>query len=104
MHNMSYILEEMKKTIIFDTILYCWYRLFNPKQVYTNLTKLHCTYNQLIRLPESICNRTNLIVLDCHANKLTTLPVSIRMLTNLTYLNCSFNKLTYLPDSIGNLT
>ena len=59
-------------------------------EVFTNLTKLECSSNQITEL--SLEELPNLTYLDCSENSLTELDLSET--TSLTYLNCSGNPLT----------
>ena len=69
----------------------------------SNLTTLHCNFNQLDYLPEWIGELANLTRIDLSFNQLATLPESIGNLTKLTELNLVDNQLVTLPNSLGNL-
>lgn len=64
-------------------------------ELFPNLDKLDCKYNNLTRL--DVSKNTNLTKLDCALNPLTSLDVSNN--TALTYLDCNYNQLTSLDLS-----
>ena len=70
----------------------------------TNLTELDISWNKITNLPDCISNLTKLEKLDAGQNKISVLPNSICSLANLTELNISGNKLKELPANIGNLS
>jgi hypothetical protein len=64
--------------------------------LYTQLTKIDCSYNQLITLPDNL--PSSLIELDCSNNQLTTLE-SISKCIHLQHIICWNNLLTNLDLS-----
>lgn len=66
-------------------------------EVFTALTRLNCSDNQITNL--NISANTDLEYLDCEYNQLTNLDLSTN--TNLEYLRCVHNQLTQL-DVSGN--
>ncbi len=69
-------------------------------QYFINLTKFHCTSNQLIEL--DVSDLTNLSILDCNYNDLMTLEFSGA--TALTNLYCNGNELSELDiTNLSNL-
>ena len=64
-------------------------------ELFPNLKKLDCKYNNLTRL--DVSKNTKLTVLYCESNQLTSLDLSQN--TALTELNCQYNQLTSLDLS-----
>ncbi|MBS0650169.1 MAG: leucine-rich repeat domain-containing protein [Verrucomicrobia bacterium] len=71
--------------------------------LFTRLTTLNLSFNQLTFLPESFGNLQALSELDLSNNKLASLPESFGNLQALSGLSLSNNKLASLPESFGNL-
>ena len=69
-----------------------------------NLQVLRLDYNDLERLPESICHLKSLRTLNLGNNKLKVLPNSISDLSSLKILTLGNNKLRFLPNSISDLS
>jgi len=70
----------------------------------TNLTELDISWNKITNLPDCISNLTKLEIFKAGQNKIEILPESICKLTSLTNLDVSGNKLKELPESIGDLS
>lgn len=68
----------------------------------TSLKKLNLSYNNIIGIPDSICNLKNLEELYLLRNKLTKLPVAFGQLRKLKVLDVSYNPIVKLPMQIGN--
>jgi len=66
-------------------------------EIFTALTTLDCSYNQLTKLTSYVSKNTALTDLNCSYNQLTTLDVSKN--TALTDLNCGNNQLASLDVS-----
>jgi len=75
-----------------------------PEITEEDLTEIHCHNNQLISLPESICNLSRLRILQCTNNQIRDLPESICNLSNLQRLYLGYNHLVNIPDSICHLS
>lgn len=67
------------------------------------LKELSLAYNEIIHIPEEICNLATLTYLDISGNHLTHLPESIGFLESLQKLDVGENDLIELPESILNL-
>ena len=72
-------------------------------ELFTNLTNLKISSNELTEFPKSICKLTNLKELDISWNKITSLPDCINNLTKLEKFNAGQNKIEVLPESICTL-
>jgi hypothetical protein len=72
--------------------------------VYLNLLgKIHATYNDNFKIPESISILTKLRKLNLSKNYIIELPKSMFLLSNLEYLDLSYNMLNEIPEEITNL-
>ena len=72
--------------------------------VYLNLLrKIHATYNDNFKVPESISLLTKLRKLNLSKNYIIELPKSMFLLSNLEYLDLSYNMLHEIPEEITNL-
>jgi hypothetical protein len=72
--------------------------------VYLNLLrKIHATYNDNFKIPESISLLTKLRKLNLSKNYIIELPKSMFLLSNLEYLDLSYNMLHEIPEEITNL-
>lgn len=69
--------------------------------VLSNLTELCVTENNLVFLPETLCQLTSLKSLKLVGNRLKRLPQQIHELTSLQELIVSENQLMELPENIG---
>lgn len=67
------------------------------------LRNLDVGQNKLEFLPENIGDLNQLLFLSLYGNELTTLPDSISQMGELVSLGINQNKITTLPDTIGNL-
>ncbi len=72
--------------------------------VYLNLLrKIHATYNENFKVPQSISLLTNLKKLNLSRNNIKVFPKSILSLFSLEFLDLSHNKISEIPEEIKNL-
>jgi Leucine-rich repeat (LRR) protein len=102
--NYGYIIIKLR-SMITTTIndIETKYATFDEIENCENITKIDCSNNKLIKLP-NLSRFINLKKLWCNINLLSELDDSIFCLTNLEELNCSYNRLCSLSENIGNLT
>ena len=67
------------------------------------LTQLFLMKNELVELPDVLCNIRTLKFLDVSENLVEVLPENIGQLVNLHTFNMTSNKLSSLPESFSNL-
>ncbi|MBP2099770.1 InlB B-repeat-containing protein [Enterococcus rivorum] len=72
--------------------------------IFSNLTYLDISSNQIVNLPEGLFALTKLQYLDASRNGLVVIPESIGNLFGLIYLDIGVNSLIRLPERIGDLT
>jgi len=69
-----------------------------------NLKDLDLSYNELVRVPESLYKLGSLVRLNLSDNEIMELSTLMDTWESLEYLNVSRNKLTELPASLCKLT
>lgn len=77
--------------------------LLNSISKLENLKVLNLDSNQVVNLPDCICNMKKIEILKLRMNKLEKLPESIGNFKYIKKLFLSKNKVRILPESIGNL-
>ena len=106
LNQLNYLPESVCNLSNLDTLNVSWNQLSSlPENIgLSKLTCLDLRNNEMITLPESICNLSGLTTLDLGYNKIVSLPDDIGNLTRLEKLHLSGNQLTHLPKSIEKLT
>jgi Leucine-rich repeat (LRR) protein len=78
-----------------------------PEQIramHAGLTELDVSNNQLLKLPNGLCNLTSLIRLRMANNKLKVIPDNVSKLTMLRYLDLDFNRVQNIPETLASMT